>query len=326
MKNDHLLEIKDLHTHFFTDEGLVKAVDGVDIVIGKGETLGLVGESGCGKSVTSLSVMRLIQEPPGRIVKGEILFNGQNLLTLSERAMQRIRGNHISMIFQEPMTSLNPLFRAGNQIAETIRLHQNVSKHAAREQAVEMLRKVGIPDSEARSREYPHQMSGGMRQRVMIAMALSCNPSLMIADEPTTALDVSIQAQILALMNQLKEDFGASILLITHDLGVIAEMAQTVAVMYAGKIVEYVDVVRLFDFPKHPYTLGLMASIPNMDEPVPEDKVLKTIKGVVPSLYNLPTGCYFEPRCTEAMPVCTRKAPSLVEIEPGHLARCLLYA
>ena len=294
MKNDILLEVKDLQTHFYTDEGLVKAADGIDISIKKGETLGLVGESGCGKSVTALSVMRLIQEPPGKIVQGEILFHGNNLLNLSETEMRHIRGNRISMIFQEPMTSLNPLIRCGDQIAEAIALHQGVSKQEARAKAVEMLQKVGIPDSESRAREYPHQMSGGMRQRVMIAMALSCNPELMIADEPTTALDVSIQAQILALMNDLKEEFGASILLITHDLSVIAEMAQSVAVMYAGKIVEYVNVMRLFDNPMHPYTVGLMGSIPKMDEVVPEDKILRTIPGTVPSLYNLPSGCYFQ--------------------------------
>ncbi len=325
MKNDILLQINNLHTHFYTDEGLVKAVDDVDVTIRKGETLGLVGESGCGKSVTALSVMRLIQQPPGRIVKGEILFHDQNLINLSEAEMQHIRGNRISMIFQEPMTSLNPLFRSGNQIAEAIRFHQSVSKKEAKDLAVKMLQKVGIPDPESRAKEYPHQMSGGMRQRVMIAMALSCNPELMIADEPTTALDVSIQAQILALMNTLKEDFGASILLITHDLGVIADMAQSVAVMYAGKIVEYVDVTRLFDNPKHPYTLGLMGSIPKMDEPIPADKTLHTIPGVVPSLYNLPTGCYFQPRCTEASDTCRETVPPLVEVESDHFLRCWNY-
>ncbi|MBW1698487.1 MAG: ABC transporter ATP-binding protein [Deltaproteobacteria bacterium] len=325
MKNDALLRIDDLHTHFYTDEGLVKAADGIDITIGSGDTLGLVGESGCGKSVTALSIMRLIQEPPGRIVKGEVLFHDLNLLKLSEREMEHIRGNRISMIFQEPMTSLNPLFRAGDQIAEAIHLHQKVSKAEAKRRAVQMLQKVGIPDPEKRAKEYPHQMSGGMRQRVMIAMALSCNPELMIADEPTTALDVSIQAQILELMNNLKEDFGASILLITHDLGVIAEMAQTVAVMYAGKIVEYVDVVRLFDNPRHPYTSGLMDSIPKMDDAVPEDKMLRTIPGVVPSLYDLPTGCYFQPRCSLSSDVCFEKVPPLLEIEPGHLLRCWKY-
>ena len=325
MKTDILLEVRGLHTHFYTDEGLVKAADGIDITIKKGETLGLVGESGCGKSVTALSVMRLIQEPPGKIVRGEILFHGNNLLNMSETEMRHIRGNRISMIFQEPMTSLNPLFRCGDQIAEAIALHQGVSKQDAGAKAVEMLQKVGIPDPESRAREYPHQMSGGMRQRVMIAMALSCNPELMIADEPTTALDVSIQAQILALMNQLKEEFGASILLITHDLGVIADMAQSVAVMYAGKIVEYVDVIRLFDNPMHPYTVGLMASIPKMDEALPEDKILRTIPGVVPSLYNLPSGCYFQERCSEAFDACSKKAPPLIEIEPDHLLRCWKY-
>jgi peptide/nickel transport system ATP-binding protein/oligopeptide transport system ATP-binding protein len=325
MENDILLEIKNLHTHFSTDEGLVKAADGIDLIMRKGETLGLVGESGCGKSVTALSVMRLIQQPPGRIVDGEILFNGQNLLELSDAQMRQIRGNMISMIFQEPMTSLNPLFRCGDQIAETIRLHQGVAKKAARQRAVNMLKKVGIPDPESRAMEYPHQMSGGMRQRVMIAMALSCNPELMVADEPTTALDVSIQAQILSLMNKLKEDFGASIMLITHDLGVIADMAQTVAVMYAGKIVEYVEVVKLFNNPKHPYTVGLMGSIPKIDEAVPKEKMLQTIPGVVPSLYNLPKGCYFKERCSDAFEKCSRSAPPLIEVEPGHLLRCWKY-
>jgi len=325
MSNDVLIQVTDLHTHFYTDEGLVKAADGIDLTLKKGETLGLVGESGCGKSVTALSIMRLIQEPPGRIVQGKILFHDQNLLELSETEMEHIRGNRISMIFQEPMTSLNPLFRSGHQIAEAIRLHQAVSRQEGNARAVEMLQKVGIPDPDTRAREYPHQMSGGMRQRVMIAMALSCNPELMIADEPTTALDVSIQAQILSLMNKLKEDFGASILLITHDLGVIADMAQTVAVMYAGKIVEYVDVMRLFDNPKHPYTLGLMNSIPKMHEAIPEDKILNTIPGVVPSLYNLPMGCYFQPRCSVAFNTCEETVPSLMEIEPGHLLRCWKY-
>ena len=325
MKNDILLKVRELHTYFDTEEGLVKAADGIDIVIREGETLGLVGESGCGKSVTALSIMRLIKEPPGKIVKGEILFHDTDLLRLTKAEMRHMRGNRLSMIFQEPMTSLNPIFRVGDQISEAIRIHQGVPKRTARDQAVEMLRRVGIPDPESGIKEYPHQMSGGMRQRVMIAMALSCNPELMIADEPTTALDVSIQAQILDLMNKLKEDYGASILLITHDLGVIAEMAQTVAVMYAGKIVEYVDIVTLFDNPKHPYTLGLMESIPKIDEWVPEDKMLRTISGVVPSLHHLPPGCYFQERCSEAFDRCTREAPPLVEIEPGHLLRCWKY-
>jgi len=323
--NDILIQVNDLHTNFYTDEGVVKAVDGVDLFLRKGETLGLVGESGCGKSVTALSIMRLIQQPPGRIEKGQILFENQDLLGMSEEQMRQIRGNHISMIFQEPMTSLNPVFRVGDQIAEAIRLHQGLPKGSAMERAAEMLQKVGIPDPGTRVKEYPHQMSGGMRQRVMIAMALSCNPKMMIADEPTTALDVTIQAQILDLMNKLKEDFGASILLITHDLGVIVDMAQSVAVMYTGKIVEYADVVELFTMPKHPYTVALMESIPNMDEPVPEDRILQTIPGIVPSLLDLPAGCSFHERCSQAFDLCGEKDPPLIEVGPGHLVRCWHY-
>jgi peptide/nickel transport system ATP-binding protein/oligopeptide transport system ATP-binding protein len=323
--NDILIQVNDLHTNFYTDEGVVKAVDGVGLSIRKGETLGLVGESGCGKSVTALSIMRLIQQPPGRIEKGQILFENQDLLGMSEEQMRQIRGNHISMIFQEPMTSLNPVFRVGDQIAEAIRLHQGLPKGSAMERAAEMLQKVGIPDPGTRVKEYPHQMSGGMRQRVMIAMALSCNPKMMIADEPTTALDVTIQAQILDLMNKLKEDFGASILLITHDLGVIVDMAQSVAVMYTGKIVEYADVVELFTMPKHPYTVALMESIPNMDEPVPEDRILQTIPGIVPSLLDLPAGCSFHERCSQAFDLCGEKDPPLIEVGPGHLVRCWHY-
>ena len=323
--NDILIQVNDLHTNFYTDEGVVKAVDGVDLSVRKGETLGLVGESGCGKSVTALSIMRLIQQPPGRIEKGQILFENQDLLGMSEEQMRQIRGNHISMIFQEPMTSLNPVFRVGDQIAEAIRLHQGLPKGSAMERAAEMLQKVGIPDPGTRVKEYPHQMSGGMRQRVMIAMALSCNPKMMIADEPTTALDVTIQAQILDLMNKLKEDFGASILLITHDLGVIVDMAQSVAVMYTGKIVEYADVVELFTMPKHPYTVALMESIPNMDEPVPEDRILQTIPGIVPSLLDLPAGCSFHERCSQAFDLCGEKDPPLIEVGPGHLVRCWHY-
>jgi len=325
MTDDILIQVNDLHTNFYTDEGVVKAVDGVDLSVRKGETLGLVGESGCGKSVTALSIMRLIQQPPGRIEKGQILFENQDLLGMSEEQMRQIRGNHISMIFQEPMTSLNPVFRVGGQIAEAIRLHQGVPKGSAMELAVEMLQKVGIPDPGTRVKEYPHQMSGGMRQRVMIAMALSCNPKMMIADEPTTALDVTIQAQILDLMNKLKEDFGASILLITHDLGVIVDMAQSVAVMYTGKIVEYADVVELFTMPKHPYTVALMESIPKMDEPVPEDRILQTIPGIVPSLLDLPAGCSFQVRCSQAFDLCGEKDPPLIEVGPGHLVRCWHY-
>jgi peptide/nickel transport system ATP-binding protein/oligopeptide transport system ATP-binding protein len=325
MVDDILLRVEDLHTYFYTYDGVVKAVDGIDFTIRKGETLGLVGESGCGKSVTALSILRLIQQPPGRIVKGKILFDGQDLLELTLEQMRKIRGNQISMIFQEPMTSLDPVFCIGDQIAESIRLHQRVSKREAMDRAAEMLKKVAIPDPEKRLGEYPHQFSGGMRQRVMIAIALSCDPKMLIADEPTTALDVTIQAQILNLMNRLKQDFGASVLLITHDLGVIAEMAQSVAVMYAGKIVEYADVVELFTNPQHPYTLDLMDSIPRMDLPVAEDKMLKAIPGVVPSLLGLPEGCRFRERCSRAFDMCAGKIPPFIALGSGHLVRCWLY-
>ena len=323
--NDILLHVKNLHTYFYTYDGVAKAVDGIDFLVHEGETVGFVGESGCGKSVTALSILRLIQDPPGQIVKGEILFEGQDLLELTHVQMRHIRGNRISMIFQEPMTSLNPVFSIGNQLVETIRLHQRVPKREAMDRAVEMLKKVLIPDPEKRIKEYPHQLSGGMRQRVMIASALSCDPKMLIADEPTTALDVTIQAQILNLMNKLKQDFGASVILITHDLGVIAEIAQSVVVMYAGRIVEYADVVELFTNPKHPYTLGLMDAIPKIDGPIAEDKVLKTIPGVVPSLLGLPEGCHFRERCSQASDICAKKNPPLFELGAGHLVRCWLY-
>ncbi|MBC2711223.1 MAG: ABC transporter ATP-binding protein [Desulfosarcina sp.] len=323
---ESLLRIENLKTQFFTDDGVIKAVDGVDLCIHPGETLAVVGESGCGKSVTALSVLRLIQSPPGRILEGsKIRFNGQELTNLSDEAMRHIRGNRISMIFQEPMTSLNPVFRAGTQVAEAIHLHQKVTKGQAMEQAVEMMDKVGIPDPAQRAREYPHQLSGGMRQRVMIAMALACNPKLMIADEPTTALDVTIQAQILDLMNALKENFGAAIMLITHDLGVVAEMAQRVVVMYTGQVVEEAGVEELFEAPKHPYTVGLMRAIPNLDTPVPSDRMLPTIPGMVPSLLDLPTGCNFQKRCLKVMDRCKEKAPPLFELDHGHLSRCWLH-
>ncbi len=325
MTDDILLRIKDLHTFFYTDDGVAKAVDGVDLFIRRGDTLGLVGESGCGKSVTALSIMQLIPQPPGRIVKGQILFDSQDLLPLSRSQMRQIRGNRISMIFQDPMTSLNPVFRIGDQIAEAIRLHQGVPKRRTMDRVLEMLKKVGIADPEKRVYEYPYQMSGGIRQRVMIAIALSCNPEMMIADEPTTALDVTIQAQILDLMNNLKQDLGTSILLITHDLGVIAEMAQSVAVMYAGRIVEHADVVELFTNPKHPYTLGLMDSIPKMDVPVTEDRMLKTIPGIVPSLLDLPEECHFRERCSQVSDMCAKKNPPLFELGPGHQVRCWHY-
>jgi oligopeptide/dipeptide ABC transporter ATP-binding protein len=320
-----LLEVKNLSTHFQTDEGLVKAVEKVNLHIHPGETLGLVGESGCGKSVTALSIMRLIPEPPGRIVSGEIWLDGQNLLGLTEAQMRHIRGNAISMIFQEPMTSLNPVHRVGVQVAEAIRLHQGVGRKEARRRAVEMLDKVGIPDPKHRYWDYPFHLSGGMRQRVMIAMALSCHPKLVIADEPSTALDVTIQAQILTLMRRLKEDLGASILLITHDLGVIAEAAERVAVMYAGRVVESAQVVPLFNEPKHPYTQGLMLSVPKMDKPVPADKLLKSIPGVVPNLLDLPQGCPFQDRCERAFEPCSQSEPSLIDTGENHWVRCWRY-
>jgi oligopeptide/dipeptide ABC transporter ATP-binding protein len=320
-----LLEVKNLSTHFQTDEGIVKAVEKVYLHIHPGETLGLVGESGCGKSVTALSIMRLIPEPPGQIVSGEIWLDGQNLLGLTEAQMRHIRGNAISMIFQEPMTSLNPVHRVGVQVAEAIRLHQGVGRKEARRRAVEMLDKVGIPDPKHRYWDYPFHLSGGMRQRVMIAMALSCHPKLVIADEPSTALDVTIQAQILTLMRRLKEDLGASILLITHDLGVIAEAAERVAVMYAGRVVESAQVVPLFNEPKHPYTQGLMLSVPKMDKPVPADKLLKSIPGVVPNLLDLPQGCPFQDRCERAFEPCSQSEPSLIDTGENHWVRCWRY-
>ena len=320
-----ILELSGLRTHFFSREGVVRAVDGVSYHLNRRETLGVVGESGCGKSVTALSILRLIPDPPGRIVEGVIRFEGTDLLTLSEKKMRQIRGNEISMIFQEPMTSLNPVLTIGHQISEAIILHQKLSKSAAMEKSVEMLRLVHIPEAPRLVREYPHQLSGGMRQRVMIAMALSCNPKVLIADEPTTALDVTIQAQILELMLELQEKLGTAIILITHDLGVIAETAQRVVVMYAGKKVEEAPVAELFGEPCHPYTLGLMGSIPRMDRDSAESPGgtrLQEIKGIVPSLYDLPPGCIFEPRCQYADDQCRAEYPPLEEKRPGHLAAC----
>jgi len=314
-----LLEVRDLKTYFYTEDGVVPAVDGVSFSVDKGETIGIVGESGCGKSVTSLSVMRLIPNPPGKIVDGEIIFEGKNILEKSEAEMRHIRGNEISMIFQEPMTSLNPVFTVGDQIMEAIMLHQKVGKREARKKTIEMLRLVGIPSAEKRVDEYPHQMSGGMRQRVMIAMALSCNPRLLIADEPTTALDVTIQAQILDLMLKLKEDLGTAIMLITHDLGVVAETVNKVVVMYAGKIVESADVVSIFKKPEHPYTLGLLGSIPKVNE---DRERLQVIEGVVPNPFNMPTGCRFHPRCSFVRDICKEEEPELVDVEAGHQVRC----
>ena len=316
-----LLEVRNLKTRFQTDDGSFYAVDDISFSLEAGKTLGIVGESGCGKSVTSLSIMRLIQKP-GNIESGEILYNGKNLLKSTEEQMRKIRGNEIAMIFQEPMTSLNPVFTCGNQIEEVIELHQpNLSSSQVKELAIEMLRKVGIPSPEKRYDEYPHQLSGGMRQRVMIAMAISCNPKLLIADEPTTALDVTIQAQILDLMRKLQKDFGAGMILITHDLGVVAEMCSDVAVMYAGKIVEYGKVEDIFYRPKHPYTKGLLNSIPHFEAGKKLAK-LQTIPGMVPSLLNLPQGCLFYERCHKRQESCQKTIPVLKEVASGHQVAC----
>jgi oligopeptide/dipeptide ABC transporter ATP-binding protein len=318
---DHLLEIRGLRTHFFTQDGTVRAVDGVSFEIGYGQTLGVVGESGCGKSITALSIMRLI-ERPGKIMSGEVILDGRNLLALSDEEMRDIRGDTISMIFQEPMTSLNPVYTVGDQIAEAVRQHRKVDRRAAWNRAIEMLEQVGIADAKRRADAYPHQLSGGMRQRVMIAMALSTNPELLIADEPTTALDVTIQAQILELMKSLRERNRMAIMLITHDLGVIAEMADEVVVMYAGKVVERSDVGTIFERPHHPYTQGLLASIPRLGE---KRTRLAVIEGTVPNPLNLPAGCLFKRRCPYAMPVCD-SPPPYQEVAPGQLSRCWLSA
>jgi oligopeptide/dipeptide ABC transporter ATP-binding protein len=324
--DSYLLQIKGLKTHFFTDEGVSPAVDGVDYEVRKGETLGVVGESGCGKSVTALSIMRLIPDPPGKIVAGDIVFEGQSLLSLSNEEMRRIRGNKISMIFQEPMTSLNPVYTIGNQISEALRLHQGLSKKDAHDRSIDMLQLVGIPLPERRVNEHPHQLSGGMRQRAMIAMALSCNPSLLIADEPTTALDVTIQAQILDLMVSLKADLDTAIILITHDLGVVAESAARVVVMYAGKVVEEADVYNIFEHPLHPYTEGLLESIPRIDHSIQKKARLTEIQGVVPIPSQLPAGCHFHPRCPKVMDVCRHENPELKEEKADHRVRCWLYS
>ncbi|HEV8344638.1 MAG TPA: ABC transporter ATP-binding protein [Candidatus Binatia bacterium] len=316
-----LIQVKNLRTSFFTPEGEVRAVDGVSFSIGEGKTLGLVGESGCGKSVTALSIMRLVPSPPGKIVGGEIVYRGQDLLKLNGTAMRKIRGNEISMIFQEPMTSLNPVFTIGDQIGEAIRLHQGLGKRETREKTIEMLRLVKMADPESRVDDYPHQLSGGMRQRVMIAMALSCNPSLLIADEPTTALDVTIQAQILELIEELQEKkLGMALLLITHDLGVVAERADEVAIMYAGKIVERAPTQAIFNRPLHPYTVGLLNSLPGVG--AKKKKRLEAIPGVVPSLLELPSGCHFRDRCPKAAGICAEAEPELVEKQKDHWAAC----
>jgi peptide/nickel transport system ATP-binding protein len=320
-----LLEIENLQTHFFTPAGVVRAVDGVSYSVRTGETLGVVGESGCGKSVTALSILRLVSNPPGRIVSGAVRLEGTNLLDLTETEMESIRGNDISMIFQEPMTSLNPLLTVGRQISEAIVLHQGLSRHDAMDKSIEMLRRVHIPEAETRVHAYPHQLSGGMRQRVMIAMALSCNPKVLIADEPTTALDVTIQAQILDLMRELQDTLGTAIILITHDMGVVAETADRVVVMYAGRKVEEASVDELFEQPGHPYTQGLLDSIPHVDVAAragARRTRLIEIKGMVPSLFNLPKGCSFAPRCRYATEQCHVAYPPLLQRRPDHWIAC----
>ncbi len=318
---DILLSVRGLRTEFHTDQGVARAVDGVSFDLPKGGTLALVGESGCGKSVTALSILRLIPDPPGRIAAGELLFDGKNLLALDKHEMRHIRGNDISMIFQEPMTSMNPVFRIGEQIAAVIRLHRGLSRAEARREAVALMDRVGIPAAASRVDDYPHQMSGGMLQRVMIAMALACGPRLLIADEPTTALDVTIQAQILDLLNRLRAETDMSVLLITHDLGVVAETADQVVVMYAGKVVETASVHALFAEPKHPYTQALFASLPAMSR----GKRLVNIPGAVPAATNFPAGCRFHPRCPHAMPVCSRREPPLLDTGAAHQAACWLH-
>ncbi len=317
--NEPLLEVRELQTHFFTDDGVVRAVDGVSYAIGAGETLAVVGESGSGKSVTALSILRLVASPPGRIVGGGIRFRGRDLLSLSEPEMRAIRGKEISMIFQEPMTSLNPVYSCGEQIIEVVMLHDRVDRAAARSRAIDMLGLVGIPSPEQRVDEYPHQMSGGMRQRVMIAMALACRPALLIADEPTTALDVTIQAQILDLLQRLRQELGMAVLLITHDLGVVAETADRVAVMYAGQVVEYCSVRDTFRATRHPYTAGLLASLPKLG--ADRDR-LRVIPGHVPDPTRFPQGCRFHPRCPIAVERCRTEMPTLRDVGGGHLARC----
>ena len=321
----HLLEVNNLRTHFPTRAGLVRAVDGISFHVDGGELLGLVGESGCGKSITALSVMRLVA-PPGKIVGGEITFDGKDLLRLSDDAMREIRGDDIAMIFQDPMTSLNPVFTVGEQIAEALRLHRKLNRKLAWEAAIESMREVAIPDPGRRANDYPHQLSGGMRQRVMIAMALACDPKLLIADEPTTALDVTIQAQILELLSDLRKNRELAVLLITHDLGVVAEVADRVAVMYTGKIVEEAPVHELFARPRHPYTEGLLRSVPKLSvEHVAKKERLETIEGVVPSPTNLPPGCHFAPRCPHRMPRCEEGEIPLYDLEGGVKVRCVLF-
>jgi oligopeptide transport system ATP-binding protein len=320
---DILLQVKDLKTYFKTDSGVVKAVDGVSFDLHRGETLGIVGESGCGKSVTNLSIMKLIPSPPGKIVGGEVIYNDEDILTYSEEKLRKIRGNNISMIFQDPMTSLNPFLRISTQMIETLMLHQDMNKADAKKKAIEMLTLVGIPAAEKRVDNYPHQFSGGMRQRVMIAMALSCNADVLIADEPTTALDVTIQAQILELIDELSKKLNTSVILITHDLGVVAGMCDKVCVMYAGRIVEKAETHALFVKPFHPYTEGLIESVPRLDKA--KEGRLFSIEGQPPNLIDLPDCCPFHPRCSKAMDICRKKYPTIKEIEPGREVACWLY-
>jgi peptide/nickel transport system ATP-binding protein len=321
---ERLLEIRGLKTHFATDDGWVRAVDGVSIAVDRGETVSVVGESGCGKTVTAMTVLKLIAMPPGRIVEGQILWQGRDLVPLSSEEMRAIRAREIAIVFQEPMTSLNPVYTVGEQIAEVVREHEKVSKRAALDRAVEMLKLVHIPNADRRVNDYPHQFSGGMRQRVMIAMALSCNPKLLIADEPTTALDVTIQAQILDLLAEMKARLGMAVMLITHAMGVVAETAQRVVVMYAGKVVEEAPVGELFARPRHPYTQGLIRSIPRIDTAAEKKTRLEAIPGTVPSLLHPPPGCRFAARCRYAMPKCIEAEPELREVAPGHKVACVL--
>lgn len=318
-----ILQVKGLKTQFKVDEGIIYAVDGLDFDLHKREVLAIVGESGCGKSITAMSILKLIPNPPGKIVDGDIIYEGKSLLNFSEREMRKIRGNEISMIFQEPMTSLNPVLTIGFQICEALIIHQKLDKQQAMARAIEMVRMVGIPNPENCVEYYPHQLSGGMRQRIMIAMALSCNPKILIADEPTTALDVTIQSQILGLLMDLREKLDTSIILITHDLGVVAQLAENVIVMYCGKAVEYADVISIFKNPLHPYTVGLLNSIPKIEE---EDKdELSIIRGTVPSPFNLPKGCKFSTRCDDVMPICMEKEPELIEIGISRKVKCWKY-
>jgi len=323
MKRDTVLEVKNLQTYFYSSEGVAKAVDGVSFTLHKGETLGIVGESGCGKSMTSLSLLRLVPSPPGKIINGEILLNNTDLMKLSEEELRKIRGNKISMIFQEPMTSLNPVLTVGEQIAETIRLHQGLSRKEAWQQAVEMIRLVGIPAPEKRAKQEPYQLSGGMRQRIMIAMALACTPDVLIADEPTTALDVTIQAQIIDIIRNLQQQLGMSIIFITHDLGVVAEICDKIAVMYAGQVVEEGSTDSLFEKPLHPYTKGLIQSLPKLYE---DQEELSTIHGTVPSPYHYPNGCRYAERCPFATELCRVQQPELITVESDKKVRCWMYS